>query len=75
MLLLFSRDKIDAQAGPLPDDVVPIAPSSVPPLAGAMVKYSKASESATSCKARGCDLRVHFKVCRVGRPRFPPTPR
>lgn len=50
-------------------------PLSVPPLAGAMVKYSKASESATSCKARGCDLRVHFKVCRVGRTRSLPTPR
>jgi len=28
----------------------------------AMTKYSKESDSTKSCKARGSDLRVHFKV-------------
>jgi hypothetical protein len=27
-----------------------------------MVKYSKAAEPTTTCKARGSDLRVHFKA-------------
>jgi hypothetical protein len=33
---------------------------------GAMVKYSGEADAQKSCKARGSDLRVHFKVRGAG---------